>query len=554
MTSLNATQPGQQIHLASELKAPSKPRWLWPLLLTIVYVAVVLPFVWRHEIWRDEAQAFLLARDSASPWQLVMNARYEGHPLLWHMLLWCLTRIWLNPLGMQLLHLAMAAGSVYLFARYAPVPFLTKILFAFSYYSFFEYAIIARNYQPMLLLTLAFCVLWQRRRSSFLWQSLVLGLLAHTNIFGTLISLALFSLMFWEMNATRIGWGAWRAHYVRSGLAILLFGALAAAAIMTMKPPADSGFATTWTWNLTPHHIQETQRAVWGGLMPVPPDTENFWNRNILDGHNAKNVTTYLYWLVGITAGLLLFSPRGLYVYLIGSSAIVAFIYVKYIGSVRHQGSLYVVLLCAAWIALAPRPKPPRYFGQLARGLLQVALIGFLAVHVWASVIVYKNISHMKLTNGRQAAECLKQNMRPDEPLIADLDATTASIAAYLPGHQFYFPRGDRWGTYTIWDQARHKKSAFQIARAMAEEKKQSVIVILFGGNSRGPRDAEKLGAFGGSSIGDDYTIFRINPRPVATAPATRPVVAAATRPAASAPATTPATSPAASQPANKGS
>ena len=55
----------------------------------------------RHEIWRDEAKAWVIARDSASPGELVANTEYEGHPLAWPLLLFTLTRLADDPIAMQ---------------------------------------------------------------------------------------------------------------------------------------------------------------------------------------------------------------------------------------------------------------------------------------------------------------------------------------------------------------------------------------------------------------------------------------------------------------------
>src|SRR4051812_4217393 len=56
------------------------------LLVLALYVALLAWGLARHEIWRDEAQAWLLARSSASPLALLRAMRYEGHPALWHLL------------------------------------------------------------------------------------------------------------------------------------------------------------------------------------------------------------------------------------------------------------------------------------------------------------------------------------------------------------------------------------------------------------------------------------------------------------------------------------
>src|SRR5579884_429860 len=87
----------------------------FPNILTLLYLCIATPFLIAHPIWRDEAQAFLIARDSTSPLDVLHNLRFEGHPPLWHWLLWLLTRVTTSPEAMQYVHLALAAASVYIF-------------------------------------------------------------------------------------------------------------------------------------------------------------------------------------------------------------------------------------------------------------------------------------------------------------------------------------------------------------------------------------------------------------------------------------------------------
>ena len=53
----------------------------------IIYVIALLYIIPKHEPWEDEAQAWLLARDSGLVELLFKNIGYEGHPGLWHVIL-----------------------------------------------------------------------------------------------------------------------------------------------------------------------------------------------------------------------------------------------------------------------------------------------------------------------------------------------------------------------------------------------------------------------------------------------------------------------------------
>jgi hypothetical protein len=119
-------------------------------------------------MWRDEIQAWLLARNSTSVPNLFANVKYSGHPALWYLLLMPLTRISHSPTAMQALHLLIATSTMYVFTRYSPFSVVQKILFSFGYFPFYEYSSISRNYGLGVLLIFVFCGLFERRYTKFL--------------------------------------------------------------------------------------------------------------------------------------------------------------------------------------------------------------------------------------------------------------------------------------------------------------------------------------------------------------------------------------------------
>lgn len=73
-------------------------------LLTATYLVIGAIGISHHEMWNDEFQAWLIARDSTSISQLLQNIRAEGSGPLWYFLLLPLTKITHDPTVMQWLH------------------------------------------------------------------------------------------------------------------------------------------------------------------------------------------------------------------------------------------------------------------------------------------------------------------------------------------------------------------------------------------------------------------------------------------------------------------
>lgn len=79
------------------LPALSRTEWF----VFLAFAAIGLANILSHELWRDEFQAFLIAAQSISIADLFDRARYEGHPPLWFLFLFAITRFTADPLGMQ---------------------------------------------------------------------------------------------------------------------------------------------------------------------------------------------------------------------------------------------------------------------------------------------------------------------------------------------------------------------------------------------------------------------------------------------------------------------
>ncbi len=155
----------------------------------IALFAVFLVRALAHAMWRDELQAWLIACGSESLPALVQNARYEGHPLLWYVLLFFVSRFTHEPWALQALGAVFASATLWLIIFKAPFDRNQKWLLALGYFLSYEYGVLSRHYSPEILLLVLACLLLERRS---LWRFVgAISLLAHTCAFGLILSAAL---------------------------------------------------------------------------------------------------------------------------------------------------------------------------------------------------------------------------------------------------------------------------------------------------------------------------------------------------------------------------
>jgi len=159
--------------------------------LILLFFSLGIIGILHHEMWRDELQSWLIAKDSSSMIDLLNNLRYEGHPALWHSCLYLITRFTHNPLAMQIFHLLLATSVIYVFIEFSPFTRFQKILFTFGYFPFYEYSIISRSYSLGILLIFMFCALYPTRNLSYFPLSVILALLANTHAYGLIIAMVL---------------------------------------------------------------------------------------------------------------------------------------------------------------------------------------------------------------------------------------------------------------------------------------------------------------------------------------------------------------------------
>ncbi|NJN29030.1 MAG: hypothetical protein HC824_00060 [Synechococcales cyanobacterium RM1_1_8] len=181
-------------------------------ILVFGFALLALLGVLHHELWEDELQAWMLARDSGSPWELLHNMRFEGHPALWHILLFGLTQFGHDPFMMQILHLLIAIGFVSLINFCSPFSQTQKIFLTFSYFFLYEYTVISRSYGLGVFLAFLFCSLTGRDRApsalgqspakqQLRWRIVILVALANTSVYGLILSILLSIYLFNEQLA-----------------------------------------------------------------------------------------------------------------------------------------------------------------------------------------------------------------------------------------------------------------------------------------------------------------------------------------------------------------
>jgi len=473
-----------------------------------------------HELWRDEVQAWLLARDSSSALDLLSRQKYEGHPALWQLLLMPLTRAFGTPIAMQVLHLLIATTTVYLFVRWSPFTRLQKVLWSFGYFPFYEYGIISRSYGLSLLLLTVFCCLYPRRQSHFVLIALTLFLLCHTHVLSLIVVIVLFAALCLERLLAKAGPDEPRCDPLPfyTGCTVIALG-IVTALIQTI-PPADSGMFVGWQFGLSYDALSKIAKALIGAYLPVPTIGLNYWNNPLcLDRRlaplNLFSSLAVLGYVVFALAGLRR-SPTALFVFVAGTAGLLAFFCVKHHGYARHHGFLFVCLVVAAWMAqsnaqaeLASQAASAVY-DRWARAF-NTSLTLLFGIHVVAAGIASVQEYRFPFSTSQAVAEYLHQHGHDKSLLVGYPDCCASAILGSSAQKQFYYPEAKRRGSYIIWDKTRlatiTDQEIIDAARALSRPSGQHLLLVLGHELDEGMvRDNQmsELGTFDGAVVPDE--------------------------------------------------
>ena len=100
----------------------------------------------RHAMFGDEAQAWLIARDSGNLLELAQHLRYEGHPALWYVLLYLPAHLSASLVWMQALNYVLSLAVAWMVLTERRLPLAMRVMAVFGVFVFFHMGLMARNY------------------------------------------------------------------------------------------------------------------------------------------------------------------------------------------------------------------------------------------------------------------------------------------------------------------------------------------------------------------------------------------------------------------------
>lgn len=139
-------------------------RTLALLLAFVLYIAIIAIVMCFHESWFDEAQSWLIARDSSLTDIISVRPHYEGHPPFWNLLLAIAAKNGVpyefGIKGIQLVCASLLGAWLIFKSPFKHASSLATFLIPFTYFACFQYGVTSRPYALLCLSLLVAAHYW----------------------------------------------------------------------------------------------------------------------------------------------------------------------------------------------------------------------------------------------------------------------------------------------------------------------------------------------------------------------------------------------------------
>ncbi len=389
----------------------------------VLYTLVAGYTMLHHEMWGDELHSWNLARSSDSLAGLIDNRKYEGHPPVWHLLLWGISGCTHKVYWMQVAHLTIAVVTVALILFRSPFPLWARVLLPFGYYFLFEYAVLSRNYALGIIAGFLICLLLKKQHRYKLWGYYALLLfMSNVHLLALLLAGCLHLYFLMSLAEDKKGKAVVISHVLLGALIFL-------PAIGFIMPPSDTDLSIAasmkrWSYDRLLIALQAPLRA----FVPMPAWWKyHFWNWQCIIELNAQykvmKAFSLLMALGFIWLGCYLLKgsrkSRMLFVSNIALTWMAGLIYP--LGVQRYVGFIFIGFLVAYWLAATERPLP-----LLKRRIINL----LLTIQVIAGVFITVQDIRLPFSNFYKVEELLAE-VPPGKSTVTEYWALIAG-AAYL--------------------------------------------------------------------------------------------------------------------------
>jgi len=450
----------------------------------------------RHELWNDEMQAWLIARDNHSLASLFHSLRYEGHPSLWYLVLSFPSHLSANPFSMQIINYLFSITTCWLILSARKITLATRVMVVFSFFLFYNFGVIARSYMlaMLLLIAAARCLMGERQHRRLAIVLLALAINTHILAIPIAGAVAIWAFCFDALGSWKDTKNLFRKKEFIVAFAVLV--ASVAVAYLTVRPAPD---LTVPLWPEEQHSLIYnfflSEGRAWTAFFPA----------------TTSQLPHGLQALLGLGGQFSIFAS-------VGSMILLVLVAV----ALRTKQARFLFLLGSVLelVAMAATVKDPplRYFGliftnfliallvdayavgartcsiQLPRAASSATVLVILGVQTLAAMFAWVSVTVRPFSEAKEVAQWLKQAGLQNNPLVVDGPDTTA-VLGYMGRSSAYRTSCPCTGSYAVF------RAGFDLDRGTTASDLRSArggsdlpAILVHSGGRLDPAEVQRLG------------------------------------------------------------
>jgi len=401
-----------------------------------IYAAIVIFSAFHHEPWRDEAQSWMLTRDYGILF-MFDSISYNGHPLLWHLILHPFARLGFPYATMFIIHICLAVTAVFLLLKYAPFSRMTKVFFVFSYFMSYEYSVIARNYCISILLLFAIASFYKFRFNKPFTYALLIILLVNTNVHSLFIGSALIFIYFLELLADK------KLDRIKFAAISLMSATVLGLVLLFLKEP---------------------EKTYWGANYFQPFNPIIALNKMLLPFQGIAREAQICFALAIVLLVILsiLKKPYVLLCFILSSAALdYVFIFKKC--NLRHQGLMLILIVFILWISSYYREIDFRLLKRIKSPDIQRALIIIINFCLFVSIGVAARVHYQEyiyaFSGAKEAAEFIQAGDFEEYTIATFPSGKPSALPPFLPDRKFWYMERKEFSTFVIVKKGEYRRN-----------------------------------------------------------------------------------------------
>lgn len=370
---------------------------------------------WFHEPWRDEWQAILIAQKSYSISELYWNARSEGHPILWFVLLYfgkfITHQFWIS----QVLHFILMSGAVFIILFRSSLYPIWRVCIPFGYFFLYEYNVIVRNYGLGIFLFFLAHDFYFRKK--YWGMFLFITLSIFTNVYMTLVAAVWFGFIQLRLFSK---------HKVQTVISSILFAAMFFLnKILTVPIKHEFVFSNI---DFSVVNWLDRMQGIALSYIVLPKLDFSFWHSNCIGVLECKIIATMIL-IVFLIYAILRRSLYGFY-FLLAIAAILFFSMYRYSFYLRHIGHYYIVFISFLWMVSSDRPSKMISKPILAGYHILISCV--LILQIYSAIFALVNDLRYPFSAGTLAAKYIANHHSKNALMLSHSDFLISPIAGYL--------------------------------------------------------------------------------------------------------------------------